>query len=212
MQNNDRMVQLSTGRLISPVALNIPEWFFISFVFYSDDEGATWHRSRSFVQVPTMGGAGEPGVVELRDGRLMMVFRSYGGYVGRSYSIDGGVTWSEAEMIEQLPSPQAPQSIKRIPSTGDLLLVWNHNTKAPDGIWMDGPVPLAETRRRSPLTAAISRDDGRTWEHFRNIVDDASGDYAYTSITFVGDDVLLTYAGPGGLHLRRLPVTWFYES
>jgi len=212
VQNNDRMIQLSTGRILSPVALNIPDWFLVCFVFYSDDEGKTWHRSRRFVQRPTMGGAGEPGVVELKDGRVMMVFRSYGGYVGRAYSNDGGVTWSEGEMIEQLAAPQSPQTVKRIPSTGDLLIVWNHNLEAPkSGIWQYGqPVPSEAARRRLPLTSAISRDEGKTWQHLRNIEDGPSGGYAYTSMTFLGDDVLLTYSGPKGIYLKRLPVAWFY--
>ena len=221
VQNNDRMIQLSTGRILSPVALNIPDWFLVCFVFYSDDEGATWHRSRSFVQRPTVGGAGEPGVVELKDGRVMMVFRSYGGYVGRAFSSDAGVTWSEGEMVEQLPAPQSPQTVKRIPSTGDLLLVWNHNPTAT--VWGYGepsewdsehkygtPVPSEEARRRNPLTSAISRDEGQTWAHMRNIEEGPSGQYAYTSIAFLDDDVLLTYTGPKGVYLKRLPVTWFY--
>jgi len=140
-------------------------------------------------------------VVELRDGSLLM-----------SYSSDGGVTWSEGEMIEQLPAPQSPQTVKRIPSTGDLLIVWNRNLDAPkSGIWRYGePLPPEEARRRIPLTSAISRDDGQTWQHVRNIEDGPRGGYAYTSMAFLGDDVLLTYSGPKGIYLRRLPVAWFY--
>lgn len=198
VQNNDRMIQLSTGRLLSPVAWSpdyTKDFNFKSFCYYSDDRGYTWHRSRNMVEVKTSGGAQEPGVVELKDGRILMIFRSTGGYVGKAYSSDGGESWTKPEMIKELPSPCGPQTIERIPSTGDLLLIWENNPKA-----------------RTPLAAAISRDEGETWENIRNIADDPKASYCYTSCTFIDDDVLLTYYAPGGLHLTRMPVSWFYRS
>ena len=209
VQNNDRMIQLSTGRILSPVAYCLPDWFLVCFVFCSDDDGTTWHRSRSLVQVPTMGGAGEPGVVELKDGRVMMIFRNYGGYVGQSFSEDGGITWSPGEMIKQLPAPQSPATVKRIPKTGDLLMIWNHNTDAIPWHYGD-PVISTQARRRSPLTSAISRDDGKIWENFRNI-EGVERENCYTSILFMGDEVLLTFKRKG-VFQRRLPIKWFYEK
>jgi sialidase-1 len=201
-QNNDRTVLLSTGRLLLPVAW-VPDLGktvnFKSLCYISDDHGHTWRRGRGLVEVTTRGGAQEPGVVELKDGRLMMVFRSYGGHVGKAYSSDGGETWTPAAMIRELPSPCGPQTLKRIPSTGDLLLIWEGNPKAPQG-----------DEARTPLTAAVSRDGGQTWESIRNIAADPNTSYGYTSMTFVEDDVLLTYYATGGLQFTRVPVTWFY--
>ena len=90
--------------------------------------------------------------------------------------------------------------------------MWNHNLEAPkSGMWHYGePLPPEAARRRVPLTSAISRDEGRTWQHVRNIEDHPRSGYAYTSMTFLGNDVLLTYSGPKGTRLKRLPVGWFY--
>ncbi|MGY8716824.1 MAG: sialidase family protein, partial [Verrucomicrobiia bacterium] len=49
--NNDRMVQLNSGRLICPVALhnrpsyNEPDWSGVLICYFSDDVGQTWQRS-----------------------------------------------------------------------------------------------------------------------------------------------------------------------
>jgi sialidase-1 len=202
VENNDRTVLLSTGRLLLPVAW-VPDYGktqdFKSLCYISDDRGLTWRRGKGLVEVTTGGGAQEPGVVELKDGRLLMVFRSTGGYVGRAFSSDGGETWTPAEMIKELPSPCGPQTLERIPSTGDLLLVWNNNPKAPQG-----------NGERTPQTAAISRDEGKTWENIRDIAAEPKAGYCYTSMTFVDDDVILTYYAPGGLQFTRIPVSWFY--
>jgi len=159
-------------------------------------------------------GLQEPGVVELKDGSLMMLMRTDMGCQFRSYSHDGGNTWSPAQATEIL-SPVSPASVKRIPSTGDLLLVWNDHTHiAPD---LRG--------KRTPLTTAISRDEGRTWEHVKILEDDPDGWYCYTAITFVcdadgvGETVVMGYCAGnsqiGGLNLLQITVVdvdWLYES
>ena len=107
-------------------------------------------------------------------------------------------------------APVAPSTIVRIPSTGDLLLIWND-------CFRDGPDAEAA---RTPLTAAISRDEGETWEHVRDLETDPSLWYAYTSVTFLDDRALLTYwvdervGDPRLLHLklRSVPVSWFYQA
>jgi hypothetical protein len=100
-----------------------------------------------------------------------------------------------------LVSPSSPQTIKRIPKTDDLLILWN-NTQRP---------------RRVPLTAAISRNEGETWENLKDVESDPTYQYAYPSITFIGDEALTTYylyderTGYLSLKLKILPIDWFYE-
>lgn len=201
--NNDRLVQLSTGRLLVPASHTDHverNYHFLSCCYYSDDNGATWQKGQD-VDLPGTG-ADEPGVIELRDGRVMMWLRTSLGHIYACWSSDGGVTWTQPEALP-LVSPSSPASIKRLPR-GDLLLVWNNSAD-----------------RRVPLTVAISADEGQTWTHVKDIETEpcperpADG-YAYTSILPLRDRVLLTYyvAQPGGrwaLKLRSIPIAWLYE-
>lgn len=213
VMNNARVVQLSSGRLLAPCAWNPGTWretgagrVAVGVVYYSDDDGRTWQASASRVKLGGMG-CQEPGVVELGDGRVLMIIRNSLGTIHKSYSPDGGETWSEPVSMG-IGAPVAPSTITKIASTGDLLLIWND-------CFRDGPD--AEAVRR-PLTAAISRDDGETWEHRRDLETEEPYWYAYVSVTFVEDRALLTYwvhdrrPTPNllSLKLRSLPVGWFY--
>jgi sialidase-1 len=185
--NNDRVIQLKSGRLVMPTALHLytdarlrPG---VAMCYLSDDNGRTWYKSQSELHAPEKSGSGlqEPGVVELKDGRLMMLSRTDQGCHFRSYSSDGGVTWTEAEPTD-IVAPCSPATFKRIPSTGDLLLVWNDHSQ-----------DRTLGGKRTPLTAAISRDDGVTWEHRKILEDDPEGWFCYMAMEFVGDNVLLGY-------------------
>jgi len=209
VMNNDRVVQLSNGRIICPIAfgpdIRTPE-SAVSFCLYSDDEGKTWRRSTPDLRAPKRG-AMEPGVVELANGDLLMILRTQVGTIYESTSSDHGATWSEAEP-SSVRAPEAPSTIKRIPGTDDLLLVWNN--KFEDGEGHGGA--------RTPLTAAVSKDSGKTWVNVKNIESDPTHTYAYTSIAFVKRRVILTYYDTPGhwdalsLRFRSIPLTWFYRE
>jgi sialidase-1 len=187
--NNDRVIQLRDGRLVIPAARhNLPggKWSgrAVALCFLSDDGGKTWRASREEREGPpgSKTGLQEPAVVELKDGRLMMLYRTDQGCQYRSHSADGGETWSPPEPTD-IKSPVSPASVKRIPKTGDLLLVWNDHANVDD----------AHRGKRTPLNVAISRDEGQTWEHTRTLEDDPEGWYCYTAIAFVDGRVLLGY-------------------
>jgi sialidase-1 len=219
--NPDAVIQLSTGRIVVPA-----EWskavgggeagHMVSLCYYSDD-GFTWVRSKNYVDMGST--TEEPSIVELRDGRLLMIFRNRSGFVGRAWSEDGGDTWIRAGYYDQLASPLAPQMIKRIPKTGDLLLIWEHNKDAPAAARKEPQpmVQIGEVQRvtgavRSPLTAAISRDDGQTWTHIRDIATGPQADYGYTGIAFVGDLALVNFHSLKGIHVARIGLGWFYSG
>ncbi len=211
--NNDRIVELSDGRLIAPAALhntprqNRTENSAAILCYYSDNSGKTWKRSKSVIRNKEVI-LQEPGVVELKDGRLMMFCRTNAGTQYISFSEDQGDTWTDCKP-SGIISPMSPASIERIPSTGDLLLVWNNSKPAP-----------GEEGKRTPLNIAVSEDEGLSWKNVKTIENDPDGWYCYTAIEFVGNKVLLAYCAgdrksANGLETTQItsfPVDWLYES
>jgi hypothetical protein len=210
VMNNDRLVQLRSGRLLAPCQ-RLDNWPMVrhslTHVLYSDDNGTTWHSSEAVDIRDNGDGADEPGVIELNDGRILMYFRTALGSIYQCFSSDRGVSWSKPESTK-LEAPVSPAIIKRIPSTGDLLLVWNHTLPHGRGGHSD----------RFPLTAAISRNDGASWENIRDFDTDERYTFGYPSITFCKDRALVTYWAARdwpwwvGLKVKSVPVRWFYES
>lgn len=217
VMNNDRVVQLSSGRLIAPVALHNrpgqknPDWDGEIACYLSDDGGDTWRRSTTMQKAFDDSGrrvtAQEPGVVELKDGRLMLWIRTKSGEQFRSFSSDEGDRWSEFEPMGVL-SPNSPATIERIPSSGDLLLVWNDHAH----------LEPSQRKLRTPYTIALSRDDGVTWRNEKNLFSDPNGWYCYTAIEFVDGHVLLGHCAgdrrKGGLNrsqITRFPVDLLYQ-
>ena len=168
----------------------------ISLCFFSDDNGLTCRKGETEIDLPKSG-ADEPGLVELKDGSVLMIIRTDLGRIYRAHSYDGGSTWTEPEPMD-LISSSSPATIKRIPTTGGLLMIWNNS---PD--------------KRAPLTAAISKDEGKTWENFKNLEADSPYTYAYTSVTFVNERALVTYyrgdekSGTWSLKLKIVGIDWF---
>jgi Neuraminidase (sialidase) len=212
--NNGRVIQLKTGRLVVPAARhNVPGHTWtgrgVALCFLSDDGGKTWRPSRTELQGPegSRSGLQEPGVVELKGGKLLMFCRTDRGCQYLSDSANGGETWLPARPSD-LKSPLSPASIKRIPKTGDLLLVWNDHRD----------VDAAHRGKRTPLKVAVSRDEGKTWDKVKTLEDDPAGWYCYTAIAFVGDRVLLEHCAGGKdvpllsrLQLTSFDLDWLYR-
>ncbi|HAO67810.1 MAG TPA: sialidase, partial [Verrucomicrobiales bacterium] len=118
--NNDRAIQLKSGRLICPVALHHlpeyeqPDWKGLLMCYVSDDSGMTWKRSASVLKGTNPNGSRttfqEPGVIEFKDRRLMMWVRSDGGSQYLSWSEDEGNTWSQP-VPSEIRSPVSPASM-----------------------------------------------------------------------------------------------------
>ena len=216
--NNDRVVQLSGGRLICPVALHHlpeyeqPDWKGVLMCYVSDDLGETWQRNHSRLKGVRQDGTRvalqEPGVIELLDGRLMMWIRTDDESQYLSWSKDRGETWSQPT-ASSIHSPQSPATIERIPGHSDLLMVWNDHADIPDSL----------KARRTPFSVALSHDDGKTWTKSYALEDDPNGWYCYTALDFVGERVLLGHcAGDrrnGGLNSTQMTsfdVAWLYQT
>ena len=208
--NNDRFLRLSTGRILMPIgehANNHHAW-------YSDDDGATWTQGVGMAELPNgahyhASGAkmyGEPVAVELADGTVAMFIRNSSGRIHIAHSRDHGETWTLVE-TDGPNTCNAPCIVRRVPGSDDLLLIWNNNAI------------------RSSLTAAVSRDSGRSWANYRLLEEQEdwpmSRSYAYPSLAFLNGNAHITYweththpTAERLFHLvyRRLPISWFYED
>ena len=215
--NNDRVVQLASGRLVAPVAFHRSraadphsgrsfDGRGLALWYLSDDEGQTWREAATWWAAPQASGAGlqEPGVVELAGGKLFGWARTSLGSQYGFTSTDAGKTWTAPEPTE-LKSPTSPASIKRLPGTPDLLAVFNDHS---------GRVGFPKGKR-TPLVAALSSDAGKTWPAYKVLENDPDGWYCYTAIHFVDDAVLLAYCagdkkvgGLNRLRIRRVTLDW----
>ena len=185
---NGRSLRLASGRIL------LEAWEGNDgYCYLSDDDGKTWRESQ---RLRPGDGCWEPAAIELKDGRVLMLMRTGLGGQYQSFSSDGGETWTAPDP-SSLKGSAAPVSLSRIPGSGEILAIWNHN-------------PGRDLR--NPFTAAISKDEGATWENFKNIEENDTGAWAYPAVTWVGDNALLTYFSYGSglsLELKILPSAWF---
>jgi len=150
------MIQLKSGRVVLGCqdARRDPGRH-VCFTYTSDDEGQTWRQS-NVIDLGQYGGYGdhgggiEPTVVELGDGRLWMLIRTYRGRFSEAFSTDGGLTWEDVRP-SAIESSGSPGQLRRLQS-GRLVLFWNR--------FID---PARRSGRREQLSMAFSEDDGRTW-------------------------------------------------
>ena len=87
-----------------------------------------------------------------------MIMRSELGRLFQSWSNDNGETWT-APTPTSLAASSSPAQLRRIPATGDLVVVWSQASEE----------EIEKGLIRSRLSSAISRSQGAVWEFFQNI-------------------------------------------
>ncbi|MGG5905522.1 sialidase family protein [Sphingobacterium daejeonense] len=184
--NNNRVLYVN-GRLFIPIAItNNPNDLNESisknmsiYLLYSDDLGKTWSKTEN-IKLPGLALL-EPGIEYLGGDELLMNIRLNIGSVLFARSKDFGLNWTFE--VSDFASPSSPQKILRINETGDLLIVWNNTLNNPAKHWGN----------RSPLSIAISKNKGKTWEFLQNLESDLGFDYSYPSMTQDKQNVYITY-------------------
>ncbi|APW62684.1 sialidase family protein [Paludisphaera borealis] len=165
----NRPLVLSTGEYLLPLyhetggdqEFTGPDTY--SFFLRYDPKTKKWTRSGP---LHSPKGNEQPAPAELSPGNLVSYCRRSGdykpetiGYIVRSESHDGGLTWAEGAN-SSFPNPNAAVDLLKTRS-GKLLLFFNDSMNS-----------------RTPLTVALSPDLDRTWPIRRNIVE-GEGDFGY---------------------------------
>lgn len=124
--------------------------------FISRDENATTLEEYGYIANRPLGLL-EPVVVQLRDGRVVMLMRAeWGGFLWRAESADNGRTWTPAWETD-IPNPSSHTSLIRLPD-GRIALF--HNAAGRKGT--RGP--------RNPLSIWISDDEMESWSVKEDVI------------------------------------------
>lgn len=161
-----------------PVILRDGRWLLPAYVeatyqsqfFISIDRGATWGPLTPPLLTLPFGNL-QPAVVQRSDGTLFALMRSA---AGAGYSWEGvsaGGLWWRLSPQPELPNPGSGLDMIRL-STGHLVVAYN-----------DSPT------ERTPLVAAISADEGRSWSPPR-VIEAGPGQLSYPSLAEGPDELI----------------------
>ena len=135
-------------------------------IYVSSDQGRTWKRSN----IVDLGGHGHHGgayegtVVELGDGRLLMLLRTNWDRFWEVFSSDEGQSWRVIRPSE-IDASSAPGCLARLAS-GRLVLLWNRLYPQGKNIYSRSGGAASETpasQHRQELSIAFSSDESQTW-------------------------------------------------
>lgn len=192
----NKPIRLMDGTVLAPASVEGSQWD--SFVDISTDDCRTWTRSQL---VPARRCSAEPRIIDRpyhpqymygkgiiqptlwqdEKGEVHMFLRSTSSRIFRSDSLDGGHTWCTA-YDTGLPNNNSGIDLVKM-GNGDLVLVYNPRENLP-GIYK-GP--------RTPLSVAVSKDNGQTFEHLTDL-ETETGSFAYPAVICGnGQEILITY-------------------
>ncbi len=181
------------GRILLPCSTEGGHWNV--YFEWTDDRGTTWHKTPSLMSdlsVQTQNRASDapdagkveaihaiqPSVLRLSDGRLMMLSRTRNAKLGVAVSDGRGETWSKLTLSDVENNQSGIDAVTL--HDGRHVLVYNDFET------------LAGTRKgpRTPLSLAVSDDDGKTWRHAMTLEDSPVSQYSYPSVIEGGDGTL----------------------
>jgi len=147
---------------------HVPE-MGMSLVYRSDDQGQSWTKHPGglmgwFDAEGNINGQSgltpcfEPTLAQTSSGGVLLIARSTVGRLVQSYSPDGGQQWLAVRPTD-LGASEAPPIMVSVPPNGDLLIIWNQNSRE----------EIRRGFRRNRLSSAISKDGGHSWEHFKTL-------------------------------------------
>lgn len=200
--NNDRVIQLKSGRIVVPFAkydmrdskslVNGALMFLLS-----DDNGYTWYDSGNHLEIPFEDRRGyeEPGLYQHEDGTLWCYTRTDVGCQFEYTSDDGGITWSRPRANIFFTGTRAPILVKRV--------CGKYTVAVFSSMTLYTGRNRGKLRGRSPYLLAVSENDGvghdeKAFTRLYYLEDDVDNDYAYPAIMDGGDYLLVAYYHSNG--------------
>lgn len=187
-------IQTSTGRVMLVAAVRERSEFSLNnYLFYSDDEGATWNVSEK-----AMDGGDEAKVTELADGSILMSIRNKNkGYRYHTKSTDNGVSWEPAQLWTDLKDPAC---------NGDLIR-YSLEKDGADKNRLLHSIPFDEKERKN-VSVYVSYDEGQTWPVGKTI---CAGPSAYSALTILPDGTIGAYVEEGTLGMNMVYMNFSLE-
>jgi predicted neuraminidase len=175
----NKPIVLSNGTWIAGASHEEGAWN--AFADISADNGKTW-QAAAYIKLDRtkMKGKGviQPTLWESAPGKVHMLLRSSDGAIYRADSDDYGKTWSDGYKTN-LPNPNSGIDLTRLPD-GTLVLAYNPDT--------------SNWGSRSPLSLAISTDNGKTWPKILDIDSGTKDDeFSYPGVISYGDTIAVCY-------------------
>lgn len=171
----NKPIQLADGSVLSPTSVeSYKNW--ACWVDRSIDGCRNWTHHGPIYHAKNSFGVIQPALLRKRDGSLLALMRSRGiGQICASTSRDGGLTWSNAVEVKDLPNPNSGIDAVTL-ADGRFALVYNPTHTG-----------------RTPLAIAVSNDDGATWKIAVTLEQDP-GEFSYPAIIQAADaTVHVTY-------------------
>ena len=172
----NKPIRLTDGTVLAPASTEIDSWK--AFVDISEDDGLTWKRTDYidskyciYFKVPMI----QPTLWQSADGSVHMFLRTKVGKIYRSDSYDGGRTWCRA-YATKLPNNNSGIDLDT-DANGRIFLAYN---------------PVGIPGIRTPLTLAVSLDDGQTFTKIKTF-ETGLAEYSYPAVVVKGDTIHITY-------------------
>jgi predicted neuraminidase len=165
----NKPIQLADQTILAPTSVeSFKAW--ACWVERSVDGGRNWTKHGPIFHPQKPLGVIQPSILVRPDGSLFMIMRSTKeiGQICSAESKDGGVTWSPAQPIQDLPNPNSGIDAVTL-ADGRHVLVYNPTHQG-----------------RTPLVVSVASPDGKTWKQAVTL-ESEPGEYSYPAVIQASD-------------------------
>ena len=209
--NNDRVLQMQSGKLIIPIArydmTQERPTGKLMFIL-SKDNGHTWYDSGNLLKMPFENRRGyeEPGLYQHEDGTLWCYARTNLGCQFCLFSNDEGITWTTPAPNIFFTGARSPMLVKKVMGKYTLAIF--------NPISLYTGRNIGNLRGRAPFLMAVSETDGighdaNAFLKLYYLEDDMDNDYCYPAVIDGEDYFLVAYYHSNGREkpLNNLKIT-----